>query len=163
MDLQTIRNNLDQGKYKDPWEFCDHMWLMFENAWLYNRKNTKVNILIQTHRTTDPFKVHKWCTRLSEIFIEEINPVMREMGYCCGQKLSFTPLVQFCFGITKNNAACVIARDQPYFLYESNSTGFGVNVTERYIYCVKCFEALPEKGINLNENTTDPPKLEYII
>uniref|UniRef100_A0A1I8BLC0 Histone acetyltransferase n=1 Tax=Meloidogyne hapla TaxID=6305 RepID=A0A1I8BLC0_MELHA len=76
MDLKTIKDGLDQGKYKNPWEFCEHMWLMFENAWLYNRKNTKV---------------HKWCTRLSEIFIEEINPVMRQMGYCFGQKLSFTP------------------------------------------------------------------------
>lgn len=142
MDLQTIKANLDQGKYKNPWEFCDHMWLMFENAWLYNRKNTKV---------------HKWCTRLSEIFIEEINPVMRQMGYCCGQKLSFTPLVQFCFGITKNNAACVIARDQPYFMYENSSSNFGLTVAERYIYCVKCFETLPDQGINLNENTTDPP------
>ncbi|KAL3070935.1 hypothetical protein niasHS_017060 [Heterodera schachtii] len=143
MDLQTIKANLDQGKYKNPWEFCEHMWLMFENAWLYNRKNTKI---------------HKWCTQLSELFVEEINPVMRRMGYCCGQKLSFTPLVQFCFGITKNNAACVIARDQPYFMYESSSTGFGVTVAERYIYCVKCFEALPDEGINLNENTPDPPK-----
>uniref|UniRef100_A0A915LWY2 histone acetyltransferase n=1 Tax=Meloidogyne javanica TaxID=6303 RepID=A0A915LWY2_MELJA len=122
MDLKTIKDGLDQGKYKNPWE------------------------------------VHKWCTRLSEIFIEEINPVMRQMGYCCGQKLSFTPLVQFCFGITKNNAACVIARDQPYFMYECSSSGFGVTVAEKYIYCVKCFEALPEKGINLNENTSDPPK-----
>uniref|UniRef100_A0A914I5F8 histone acetyltransferase n=1 Tax=Globodera rostochiensis TaxID=31243 RepID=A0A914I5F8_GLORO len=142
MDLQTIRANLDQGKYKNPLEFCDHMWLMFENAWLYNRKNTKI---------------HKWCTQLSELFVEEINPVMRRMGYCCGQKLSFTPLVQFCFGITKNNAACVIARDQPYLMYESSSTGFGVTVAERYIYCVKCFEALPDEGINLNENTPEPP------
>jgi E1A/CREB-binding protein len=40
MDLQTIKDGLDQGKYKNPWEVCDHMWLMFENAWLYNRKNT---------------------------------------------------------------------------------------------------------------------------
>ena len=85
------------------------------------------------------------------------------MGYCCGQKLSFTPLVQFCFGITKNNAACVIARDQPYFMYECSSSGFGVTVAEKYIYCVKCFEALPEKGINLNENTSDPPKFVFVF
>jgi E1A/CREB-binding protein len=95
---------------------------------------------------------------MSEIFVEEINPVMRQMGYCCGQKLNFTPLVQFCFGFSKNNTACVIARDQPYFLYENSSTGFGVNVVDRYIYCVKCFDALPETGINLNENSAEPPK-----
>jgi hypothetical protein len=27
---------------------------------------------------------------LSEVFVEEINPVMRKMGYCSGQKLNFT-------------------------------------------------------------------------
>ena len=42
MDLSTICNKLDLGEYKNAWEFCDDMWLMFDNAWLYNRKNSKV-------------------------------------------------------------------------------------------------------------------------
>uniref|UniRef100_A0A914UIK5 histone acetyltransferase n=1 Tax=Plectus sambesii TaxID=2011161 RepID=A0A914UIK5_9BILA len=33
MDLSTIKEKLDSGDYKNPWEFCDDMWLMFENAW----------------------------------------------------------------------------------------------------------------------------------
>ncbi|KAL3086948.1 hypothetical protein niasHT_021812 [Heterodera trifolii] len=111
-----------QGKYKNPWDFCDDMWLMFENAWLYNRKNPET---------------HERCTKLSELFVEEINPVMRQMGYCCGQKFSFTPPVQFCFGITKNNAACKVDRDQQhYYMYESETDG------EQCIYCVNCFETL---------------------
>lgn len=40
---------------------------------------------------------------------------MRQMGYCCGQKLSFTPLALFCYG----QSGCVIARDQTYYLHES--------------------------------------------
>lgn len=47
---------------------------------------------------------------------------MRQMGYCCGQKLSFTPLALFCYG----QSACVIARDQPYYLYESGSNQYGL-------------------------------------
>ena len=43
MDMSTIKNNLDEGKYKDPWEFVDDVWLMMENAWLYNRKTSRVN------------------------------------------------------------------------------------------------------------------------
>jgi E1A/CREB-binding protein len=50
MDMQTIKNNMDQGKYKNPWEFCDHMWLIFENAWLYNRKNTKVYFIASLNK-----------------------------------------------------------------------------------------------------------------
>lgn len=106
-------------------------------------------------------QIYKWCTQLSEQFVEEINPVMRRMGYCCGQKLAFTPLVQFCYGNAKNNT-CVIARDQPYYMHDSSSTKFGVTMSEKYIYCLKCFEALPEEGINANENSQDPPQYAKI-
>lgn len=42
MDLSTIKMKLETGKYSDPWEYVDDVWLMFENAWLYNRKTSKV-------------------------------------------------------------------------------------------------------------------------
>ncbi len=42
MDMSSIRRNLENGVYKDPWEFVDDIWLMFENAWVYNRKTSRV-------------------------------------------------------------------------------------------------------------------------
>ena len=42
MDLSTIRSKLDSGQYKDPWEYVDDVWLMFDNAWLYNRKTSNM-------------------------------------------------------------------------------------------------------------------------
>lgn len=42
MDLGTIRSNILNGKYSDPWEYVDDVWLMFDNAWLYNRKTSRV-------------------------------------------------------------------------------------------------------------------------
>lgn len=42
MDLSTIRKKLDSGQYSDPWEYVDDVWLMFDNAWLYNRKTSRV-------------------------------------------------------------------------------------------------------------------------
>ena len=44
MDISTIRRNMfDEEKYcDDPWVFVSHMQLMFANAWLYNRKATKI-------------------------------------------------------------------------------------------------------------------------
>ena len=42
MDLSTIRRNLETGAYEDPWQLIDHVWLMFNNAWIYNRKGSKV-------------------------------------------------------------------------------------------------------------------------
>lgn len=50
IDLSVIKEKLDEGRYADPWEFVDDMWLMFNNAWLYNRKTSRV---------------YKYCTKVS--------------------------------------------------------------------------------------------------
>lgn len=42
MDLSKIKKKLKTGGYSDPWEYIDDVWLMFENAWLYNKKTSKV-------------------------------------------------------------------------------------------------------------------------
>ena len=43
MDISTIRKNMFEDHYsEDPWKFIQHMQLMFSNAWLYNRKATKI-------------------------------------------------------------------------------------------------------------------------
>jgi E1A/CREB-binding protein len=52
MDLSTIKTKLDEGKYINPMEYVDDMWLMFNNAWLYNKKTSKV---------------YKYCTKLAEV------------------------------------------------------------------------------------------------
>jgi len=56
-----MKNKLDKGLYNDPWEFVDDMWLMFNNAWLYNRKTSKV---------------YKFCTKVRDkiypTFVEQI-------------------------------------------------------------------------------------------
>ena len=52
MDMSAIKNKLETGCYTDPWEFVDDVWLMFENAWIYNRKTSRV---------------YKYCTKVSYI------------------------------------------------------------------------------------------------
>lgn len=42
MDMGSIQKNLMNGLYSDPWEYVDDVWLMFDNAWLYNRKTSRV-------------------------------------------------------------------------------------------------------------------------
>jgi hypothetical protein len=42
MDISTIQNKLSEGKYQNPLQLCDDAWLMFNNAWLYNKKTTRV-------------------------------------------------------------------------------------------------------------------------
>lgn len=54
MDLSTIHTKLTSGQYSDPWEYVDDVWLMFDNAWLYNRKTSRV---------------YKYCTKVSKLNI----------------------------------------------------------------------------------------------
>ena len=42
MDLSTIKRKLDTGQYIDPWQYVEDVWLMFDNAWLYNKKTSRV-------------------------------------------------------------------------------------------------------------------------
>lgn len=55
---------------------------MFNNAWLYNRKTSRV---------------YKYCSKLAEVFESEIDPVMQGLGYCCGRKVRQERLCSFFF------------------------------------------------------------------
>ena len=125
MDLATIKRKLDSGQYKDPWEYVDDVWLMFDNAWLYNRKTSRV---------------YRCCTKLSEVFEQEIDPVMQSLGYCCGRKYTFNPQVLCCYG----KQLCSIPRDAKYYSYH------------RYTYCMKCFNDIPGDVVSLGDDPTQP-------
>lgn len=135
MDLSTIYKKLcEDFKYSNPQEFVDDMWLMFNNAWLYNKKTSKV---------------YKNCTKLSEIFASCIDSAMREMGYCCGQHFTFSPQVLFCYG---NQMCCTIPRDAGYYLYNNtDQTKPNVNC-DKYTFCIKCFEAVKTETIGIGDD-----------
>ena len=57
MDLSSIRNKLHSGSYKTPWEYVDDVWLMFDNAWLFNKKTTRV---------------YKYCTKVNPLLSHSI-------------------------------------------------------------------------------------------
>ncbi|XP_044018388.1 CREB-binding protein-like [Aphidius gifuensis] len=72
MDLSTIKRKLDAGEYRTPLEYCHDVWLMFDNAWLYNKKTSRV---------------YKDCTTLSEVFAKSIQPVVESHSYLNPQKV----------------------------------------------------------------------------
>lgn len=113
MDLSTIKRKLDTGQYQEPWQYVDDVWLMFNNAWLYNRKTSRV---------------YKFCTKLAEVFEQEIDPVMQSLGYCCGRKVGipvsrgvFFPTAQL-QSADKASALCVVV----WFFFFS---GFSRNIS----------------------------------
>ena len=50
---------------------------MFDNAWLYNKKTSRV---------------YKYCTKLTEVFDSVIDEAMQSLGYCCGMRVSLLTL-----------------------------------------------------------------------
>ncbi|KAI8486761.1 hypothetical protein Bbelb_355090 [Branchiostoma belcheri] len=130
MDLSTIKRKLDTGQYKDPWEYCDDVWLMFDNAWLYNRKTSRV---------------YKYCSKLAEVFEQEIDPVMANLGFCCGRKYVFQPQALYCYG----KSVCTIPWGARYWTYEN-----------RYHYCQKCFGEIGGDTVTLGD---DPSQAQSTI
>ena len=53
-------------------QFCKDVWLMFDNAWFYNKETSWV---------------YEYCTKLSEVFDSIINGAMQNLGYCCGMRV----------------------------------------------------------------------------
>ncbi|XP_055350949.1 protein cbp-1-like isoform X2 [Paramacrobiotus metropolitanus] len=126
MDLSTMQKKLEAGDYEDPWQFIDDMYLMFNNAWIYNRKGTRV---------------YKHCSKLAEVFEVEIDPVMQTLGYCCGHRYVFQPQVLCCYG----KQLCTIPRDTCYMSYQ-----------DRYTYCQRCFADMPGETVTLGDDPSQP-------
>ena len=131
-DLTSIRMKLDTGSYKDPWEFVDDVRLMFDNAWLSNRKTSrvykdcsKVNPLLYHSVFLSLHLVHinyVSCAiefQLSEIFEGDIDGVMRRLGYCCGRKYVYQPQKLRCYG----KQLCTIPREATYHHYQDRYVG----------------------------------------
>ncbi|KAM9394002.1 histone acetyltransferase p300 isoform 2-T2 [Pholidichthys leucotaenia] len=126
MDLSTIKRKLDTGQYQEPWQYVEDIWLMFNNAWLYNRKTSRV---------------YKYCSKLAEVFESEIDPVMQGLGYCCGRKYEFSPQTLCCYG----KQLCTIQRDAAYFTYQN-----------RYHFCEKCFNEIQGESVSLGDDPSQP-------
>uniref|UniRef100_A0A8C1FGE8 histone acetyltransferase n=1 Tax=Cyprinus carpio carpio TaxID=630221 RepID=A0A8C1FGE8_CYPCA len=126
IDLSTIKRKLDTGQYQEPWQYVDDMWLMFNNAWLYNRKTSRV---------------YKYCSKLAEVFEQEIDPVMQSLGYCCGRKYEFSPQTLCCYG----KQLCTIPRDGTYYSYQN-----------RYHFCEKCFNEIQGDSVTLGDDPAQP-------
>ncbi|XP_038165293.1 histone acetyltransferase p300 isoform X2 [Cyprinodon tularosa] len=136
MDLSTIKRKLDTGQYEEPWQYIEDVWLMFNNAWLYNRKTSRV---------------YKYCSKLAEVFESEIDPVMQGLGYCCGRKYEFSPQTLCCYG----KQLCTIQRDASYFSYQNSSPKYGL-LADRYHFCEKCFNEIQGDSVSLGDDPSQP-------
>lgn len=82
------------------------------------------------------------------MFSNTIDPVMRKLGYCCGQRYSFTPSRHVCFA----DAACRIEFNQPCYMYQDDTT---FALYSRYYFCVPHFKAITGARVNIGEHGDD--------
>lgn len=73
--------------------------------------------------------------QLSEVFEQEIDPVMQAMGYCCGRKYTFNPQVLCCYG----KQLCTIPRDAKYFSYQNRFVFFILLILSFYLEIVSLY------------------------
>ena len=90
MDLSSIKKKLDTGQYIDPWQYVDDVWLMFDNAWLYNRKTSRV------YRYCSKVCVHFVCSLLVYLSLHLNNNVPLPFLFSSSRKCLNKKSIQSC-------------------------------------------------------------------
>lgn len=126
MDLATIRTHLDdEQRYSDPWDVVADFWLMFNNAWTYNKRSSRV---------------YKMCSSVAKLFETLADKLMRQEGLCCGHDYEYLPQVLICC----TPQMCVVPRDAVYYAVDNSGPDDADRPVpelgcDRYVCCEKCF------------------------
>jgi E1A/CREB-binding protein len=136
MYISTMHKKLLRGEYKNPLEFCDDAWLMFNNAWIYNKRTTSI---------------YRSCRKLSELFVKSMDPVLQTLGYCCARQYVYFPHVLLCYG---NELCCQIPSDENYYYYNNPEPSRFNLSNDKYTFCVKCFNSIKNDSIFIGDDPT---------
>lgn len=132
MDLGTIIKRLESGSYRDLNNFVFDVHLTFDNAMLYNPKNSDVHCLAKNlKREFDS----KFRAKINE-FEKGIEDNRKNKDACliCGElSLKYEPPVYYCSGTCGQR----IRRNAVFYANNSNS----------YHWCSPCFNALKESDV----------------
>jgi hypothetical protein len=140
MDLGTVKRRLETGHYRDLHNFVQDVHLCFDNAMLYNPRNSDVHTLAKNLKRE--FDNHyKQAISLSEKAIE-LNRTNENACLVCGETcLKFEPPVYYC------NGRCGGQRIRRNAFYYTNSNN-------TYHWCSSCFTDLRnDQPIKLPDST----------
>lgn len=133
IDLSTIRQKLTNHEYKDAWRFVADIQLMFDNAYLFNKKGTPV---------------YEFTNKLNKIWNSELSPIMQRLNYCCGTLHKFGPQLLFCHGTTPDRY-CQIPIGAKYKCYQ-----------DQYSFCMPCFNKIETDHINIQNLTCETARMK---
>jgi len=132
MDLGTVIKRLDGGSYRDLQNFVSDVSLTFDNAMLYNPKNTDVYLLASNLKKEFD---KKYRAKIAE-FEKSIDENRKNKDAClvCGEvALKYEPPVYYCNG----TCAQRIRRNAVFYSNNSNT----------YHWCSLCFNAMKESDV----------------
>ncbi|CAF3661478.1 unnamed protein product [Rotaria sp. Silwood1] len=149
IDISIIHNKLLLGEYKNPLEFSDGVWVVFNHIWLYNEK-------------TSP--IYEICSKLAELFVESIDPVLQTLGYCCGRQYVYLTPVMLCYG---KEQCCQILLNDNYYYY-NNLEPSRLNLSnDQYRFCTQCFNSIKSDSIfvgdDLTQTLVEIPKSLFLL
>ncbi|CAF4749053.1 unnamed protein product [Rotaria sp. Silwood2] len=136
IDISTIHNKVLRGEYKNPLEFCDDAWLTFNNVWLSNEKTTPI---------------YGICSKLAELFVESIDPVLEALDYCCSCQYVYLPQALLCYG--KKQCCQILVNDNYYYYNNPESSRFNLS-NDQYTFCVQCFNSIKSDSIFVRDDPT---------
>ena len=128
MDLGTVKRRLETGHYRDLHNFVQDVHLCFDNAMLYNPRNSDVHTLAKNLKR-DFDNQYKLAITHSEKTIE-LNRLNENACLVCGEiGLKFEPPVYYC------NGRCGGQRIRRNAFYYTNANN-------TYHWCSSCFTDL---------------------
>ena len=96
--------------------------------------------------------------------MDNVDPVMKEYGYCCGRQYVFLPSAMFCYGMA--GICCTIPRDGDYFVYNNPDSSRPNLSGDKYTFCKKCFDSAKTECILVGDDPTQSlielPKSEFL-
>ncbi|KAF1745285.1 LOW QUALITY PROTEIN: hypothetical protein MXB_1768 [Myxobolus squamalis] len=122
MDLGTVMTKLKNLKYTTIWDVVYDINLVFDNAYLYNKKNTRV---------------HKAAVKLSAIFEPFSALFMKKQQYCCSKRYVYSPQVLYC----NSKDFCVIPCSAVYYRFD-----------EKIHFCDNCYKNFQDEFIVCNRD-----------
>ncbi|CAF4323727.1 unnamed protein product, partial [Rotaria sordida] len=84
-------------------------------------------------------------------FVQSIDPVLKELGYCCGQQYIYVPSPMLCYG---KQQCCEISRYSSYYYYNNpDPSQFNLS-NDVYRFCSTCFNSIKTESIFIGDDPT---------
>ncbi|CAF4759582.1 unnamed protein product, partial [Rotaria sp. Silwood2] len=99
------------------------------------------------------------CTKLAKLFVESIDRVVQELGYCCGRQYAYLPKLMLCYG---KQQCWEISPYGYYYYYYSNSEPSRFNLSSVGDDSTQTLVEIPKQIFLLAQNNIRKPEIMIV-